>query len=277
MRKPPRTARRPARQPRLGPRLEPPIAAALRLARAYSAIVDRWLAAAEKIVSTWPSNPVAFGPNAHGHHRIDSAWTKRKGEDFEREVRESLRDVPPQIDLVAQRVSKKASDFFGRVLPRVSLPSVTSEAVTNFRLANLRKIKSLAAAQVTELHDILEEAERDGDRVETLRKRIQERLEVSRSKAELLARDQTLKLAAAVTKERQTQAGITQYRWSTSGDERVRPMHDELDDTIQDWDDPPVTNDAGDRNHPGEDYQCRCVAIPILPEIPEVEEDIAAE
>jgi SPP1 gp7 family putative phage head morphogenesis protein len=66
---------------------------------------------------------------------------------------------------------------------------------------------------------------------------------------------------------RQTQAGISEYEWSTSGDERVRSSHDELDGTRQSWDDPPVTNDDGDTNHPGEDYQCRCVAIPVLPDI----------
>lgn len=44
-------------------------------------------------------------------------------------------------------------------------------------------------------------------------------------------------------------------------------MHQELDGTEQSWDDPPVTNEDGDRNHPGEDYQCRCVAYPILDEL----------
>jgi GNAT superfamily N-acetyltransferase len=46
----------------------------------------------------------------------------------------------------------------------------------------------------------------------------------------------------------------------------VRDMHDELEGTEHAWDDPPVTDKYGNRNHPGEDYQCRCVAVPILDE-----------
>ena len=45
-----------------------------------------------------------------------------------------------------------------------------------------------------------------------------------------------------------------------------------------DWDDPPVTNDDGDTNAPGEDYRCRCVAIPQIAELDqESEEDVPDE
>jgi hypothetical protein len=47
----------------------------------------------------------------------------------------------------------------------------------------------------------------------------------------------------------------------------VRERHAELDGERFRWDDPPVTNEDGDENHPGEDYQCRCTAYPVLPEL----------
>lgn len=97
------------------------------------------------------------------------------------------------------------------------------------------------------------------------------------SKAELLARDQTLKLNAAISRTRQQAAGISKYYWTTVGDERVRKMHDDLDGKLFSWDDPPITNEAGDHNHPGEDYQCRCTASPYLPEFEESQEDPEAE
>ncbi len=81
---------------------------------------------------------------------------------------------------------------------------------------------------------------------------------VSRQRAKLIARDQTSKLNAAITQGRQTALGITEYEWRTSDDERVRPEHKANNGKIFTWKNPPKTG------HPGEDIQCRCVAIPII-------------
>jgi len=75
-----------------------------------------------------------------------------------------------------------------------------------------------------------------------------------------------------VNQHRQTAAGVSRYEWSSSADERVRPRHRELDGQTFSWDDPPVTNDDGDTNHPGEDYQCRCIAVPVLDDSDEDQE-----
>jgi len=137
----------------------------------------------------------------------------------------------------------------------------------SFRDTNLALIKKLDAEQVSELRGILEDAQKNATRVEVLRSQIQERFEVSRSHANLIARDQTLKFNGQLTQFRQQAAGFQKYEWSTSNDERVRPDHADLDGTIQDWNLPPVTDErTGARNHPGGDYQCRCVAIPHLEE-----------
>ena len=105
----------------------------------------------------------------------------------------------------------------------------------------------------------IEEAHRGGWRVEKLAVELRERYGVSDSRASLIARDQTLKLNGTINKHRQTAVGIEQYKWSTSHDERVREAHRRLNNTIQKWSIPPEVG------HPGEDYQCRCVAIPVPP------------
>jgi SPP1 gp7 family putative phage head morphogenesis protein len=113
-------------------------------------------------------------------------------------------------------------------------------------------------------------------RVEEIRNRIQARMNVVRSRAELIARDQTLKLYGQIQEERQTQAGIEEYVWSTSLDERVRGNpsgiypkshgnHWKLEGKTFRWDDPPVVDPTtGRKEHPGGDFQCRCAAIPVL-------------
>jgi SPP1 gp7 family putative phage head morphogenesis protein len=108
-----------------------------------------------------------------------------------------------------------------------------------------------------EVREIIEGPLREGIRVEEVRARIQERMGVVQSRAELIARDQTLKLYGQIQEARQTDAGIEEYTWSTSLDERVRSRHTELEGTTQRWDTPPVVDrKTGRRAHPGEDFQC---------------------
>lgn len=74
-----------------------------------------------------------------------------------------------------------------------------------------------------------------------------------------LARDQTSKTIGRLTEIRHRQIGVRRYRWSTSLDERVRDTHRVHDGEIFAWASPPPAT-----GHPGEDIQCRCVAIPII-------------
>jgi SPP1 gp7 family putative phage head morphogenesis protein len=150
------------------------------------------------------------------------------------------------------------------------------ERLRAWRQENVDLITSIPARHLDDMRRLVGEAQSTGMRVETLAARIQEREDVSASRAELIARDQTLKANAQLTEIRHADAGITEYEWSTSRDERVRGNpdglypksqsdHFVLEGTRHRWDNPPDTG-AGERNHPGEDYQCRCVAIPVIPD-----------
>jgi len=111
----------------------------------------------------------------------------------------------------------------------------------------------------------VEEAHHEGLRVERLAYDLRERFRVSDSRAELIARDQVLKLNGQIDRQRQQQAGITEYIWRTSRDERVRETHAILDGTRQSWATPPEVA-PGRYEHPGGDYQCRCSAEAIIPD-----------
>lgn len=79
-------------------------------------------------------------------------------------------------------------------------------------------------------------------------------------RARLIARDQSSKLNSNLNEKRQTNLGIEEYIWQTSRDgERVRESHRKKDGQVFRWDSPPE-----DTGHPGQDIQCRCVAIPVI-------------
>lgn len=172
-------------------------------------------------------------------------------------------DLFEGVDVVGQRVLKTNANELRRVVGiaiRDADPGVAA-FLEKFRSLNVSRIKSLVGQELVEITQLLEASEATGARVEVLRESIQQRFSVTKSKATLLARDQTLTLNAQIARTRQQNLGITQYIWTTSNDERVRPTHAELDGTIQSWAVPPPPG------HPGEDYQCRCTAFPVLPEL----------
>lgn len=108
---------------------------------------------------------------------------------------------------------------------------------------------------------------RSGVRVEELRDMIEERYDVTKSKASLIARDQVGKFYGELNRDRQTGLGINSYAWRGTLDQRERPMHVDLEGRVFQWGKPPITNAQGDRNEPGGDYSCRCTAEPVLDDL----------
>lgn len=63
--------------------------------------------------------------------------------------------------------------------------------------------------------------------------------------------------AGALSEERQRALGIEGYVWRTRGDGKVRDAHAARSGRLFRWDDVP------EGGHPGQDHNCRCVAIPV--------------
>lgn len=104
-----------------------------------------------------------------------------------------------------------------------------------------------------------------GYRAENLIQDIQTENRVSYNKAKFLARQETSLMVAKYRQAKYEDIGLRRYMWSSSNDQRVRPDHRELHGKIFSFDKPPISNkDTGERNNPGEDYGCRCTAIPIV-------------
>jgi len=143
-------------------------------------------------------------------------------------------------------------------------PVLTQQRAT-FRRENLELIRSLTTDHVERVARVLQGGA--GDRVEVLRARIMGETGVVKSRASLIARDQVLKLNADVSHARHQAAGVVEYIWRTSRDERVRPAHRDLDGQRFRYDTPPVVDAKGGRHeNPGGDFQCRCTAEPVLPD-----------
>ena len=153
------------------------------------------------------------------------------------------------------------------VNPTKEDPARFDELMKKWARDNAALINDIPRKTIKQIADATTEALLSGKNQEDMTKEIfdimTERTDVTDSRAKLIARDQVAKLNGNLTKQRQQDIGVSGYIWRTVGDERVREEHDAVDGDYFDWDNPPSETDG---NHPGEDYQCRCWAEPVLPE-----------
>ncbi len=167
---------------------------------------------------------------------------------------------------LALKVQKHSQNEFKRlgIKLRDAEPGLT-QLVDVWRKQNVDRVTSLVEFERDQLADILSKGA--NKTTAELRQIIQDRLEVSRSKADLLARDQVLTLNSQISHSRMQAAGIEQAYWTTANDARVRDSHEAMDGQLFDVDDPPEVD--GENVLPGEPVQCRCVSAPRLPELEE--------
>lgn len=129
------------------------------------------------------------------------------------------------------------------------------------------KIQGWSEGEVRRLRERVQKSVNQGFRAETLVKAIKERKKVSESKARFLARNETSIMMANFREARYRAAGVQRYRWQCakgSSAHPVREFHQALDGSLQSWSSPPIIDRNGNRKHPGQDYNCRCIAIPVL-------------
>jgi len=200
------------------------------------------------------------------------AWVMPKL-DARTDAKPNGEDIEAHVVGIAVKMAERVGPAYDRMSGAVNaankkgLRVVGVQALSDHRVApeiarrraeNVDLVVKAGRAYADSVREIFDDPENDGLRVEELAAKLKERGDVSESRAELIARDQTLKLNGALTEIRQTNAGIASYVWSTSLDERVREEHAALEGQTFAWSSPP------EPGHPGQDYQCRCIAVPVI-------------
>lgn len=150
------------------------------------------------------------------------------------------------------------------VRPFLTRPEVSS-LIDQHIVTNVRLIKTIPPRLHDSLIGRIQEEFRDSpfDRAR-LRTVLRDEFGSSGYNLRRLTRDQNNKLVGNLSEIRQRQVGVTRYRWRTVSDERVRDEHRDNNGRVFEWTNPPPLT-----GHPGQDIQCRCVALPVVDEIPD--------
>jgi len=164
------------------------------------------------------------------------------------------RDAAKTIGKIPDAVHRHSKREFERLGINLAEEPEMGKLIKSWRRHNVDRVGGLLDDELDTLEELL--ANSVGRTPKQLTARILERLDVTTRKAQYLARNQTLTLNGQINARRQQAAGIEEFIWSSSGDERVRDEHQDLDGKRFRYDDPPS------EGVPGEPPNCRCVATP---------------
>lgn len=189
-----------------------------------------------EILRPW-ARAVGWGMVSEVSRRDEAAWFAH-GNEMGRLLREEIRTAPTG-DMLREILERQVTLI-------TSLPIEAGQRV--HKLATESLINSSRASEIAK--EIL----RTGD--------------VTESRAVLIARTETARCAAGLTQSRAQFVGSTHYIWHTATDSDVRPGHKAMNGKIFRWDTPPEVEENGRsmRHGPGEIWNCRCFAEPIIPE-----------
>lgn len=175
-----------------------------------------------------------------------------------------VRKLGPKIEPAFMKLSKSLIKENSKAMAAVGLDvrGQLGPQIDHIREVNQRLITNAGRDYASDIAEVLDDPDNWGLRAEELASRLKERGSVSESRAELIARDQSSKTMGSINQFRQRHAGVTSYTWSGSLDERERETHLANEGKEFQWSDPPA-----ETGHPTEDISCRCVAIPVIPDL----------
>lgn len=126
---------------------------------------------------------------------------------------------------------------------------------------NAALIKGLSDDTVKRVQETVTKAVINGRSAADLRSELTRQFRIEDSRARLIARDQIAKLNSDLNRIRHQQAGVTEYTWRTSADERVRERHRRLEGKVYRYGEP---TGAEQGLPPGQPIRCRCIAQAIV-------------
>lgn len=133
-----------------------------------------------------------------------------------------------------------------------------------------RLVDSIVNTYIEKLQIIVSNAVQRGTAMSEVKEEIKVLLNTTYKRAKFIAMNEVGNLNGIITMRRQVDCGIGVYQWSSSHDERVRPSHAEMDGKYFYWNSDKVGEINGikvypaPKYHPGMDYNCRCVALPVI-------------
>lgn len=224
-------------------------------------------------------------------------WLKENGErlksaaivDYDADGIDEVNDLPPFVPSNAEEKARefydKANSFSSSAMDNFSEKTIgrsigyyvnDSELKNNFVSNFIEQCKSASQDQKKDIANAVyrhrmfpnSEGKNLSSEINDINKKY------TKSKAKFIARNETGNLNAAIQRRQIEGAGYSMYVWVAMPDGVTRDAHRAMNGKVCRWDDPTVYSEDGGKTwkkrtagmfigEPGQDYNCRCTAIPF--------------
>lgn len=241
----------------------------------YRRRLQRLIKAMATSVNYWLERTYKAEPPAVAQDELPSKRLQREIRKMARRWEKDFDDLAPKL---AEYFAKSANQRSTRQLKQMlkdagfAVDFKMTRAVRDVMAASVSEqvslIKSIPAKYFTDIEGSVMRSVAAGRDLKALTKDLQKNYGVTHRRAAFIARDQSNKAMATITKARQQEAGITEAIWVHSGGgHEPRPTHlaagkrQQRYDVSKGWFDPAVNEHI----LPGQLPNCRCVSRPVIP------------
>jgi SPP1 gp7 family putative phage head morphogenesis protein len=176
--------------------------------------------------------------------------------------RRMLVDVSRKDEREWNKVSKKMSES---IRSELHARNPTGKMLRALHAEQVELITSLPLEAAKRVHDLTIKNLSGGGRSADIAKEIMRTGEVTKSRANLIARTEVARSSSLLVESRAKTIGSEGYIWRTSRDQDVRLSHKKMEGKFVRWDSPPTLTD-GTTTHAGQIYNCRCYPEPVIPD-----------
>lgn len=224
-------------------------------------------------------------------------WLKENGErlksaaivDYDADGIDEVNDLPPFVPSNAEEKARvfydKANSFSSSAMDNFSEKTIgrsigyyvnDSELKNNFVSNFIEQCKSASQDQKKDIANAVyrhrmfpnSEGKNLSSKINDINKKY------TKSKAKFIARNETGNLNAAIQRRQIEGSGYSMYVWVSMPDGITRDSHRSMNGKVCRWDDPTVYSEDGGKTwkkrsanmfigDPGQDYNCRCTAVPF--------------
>lgn len=144
------------------------------------------------------------------------------------------------------------------------LNAPTGQTLRELQAEQVKLITSLPTEAAERVQRLALAGVENSSRAGTIYKELMDTGEVTKSRANTIARTETSRVASNLVESRAKHVGSEGYIWRTSKDTDVRDSHKKMEGKFVPWDKPPTLD--GLTGHAGCLPNCRCFPEPVLPE-----------
>ena len=147
---------------------------------------------------------------------------------------------------------------------KFTMSAAARDVINATTFENVSLIRSIAAQHLAQVEGIVMRSVSQGRNLKALTDELQQRYQITRRRATLIAHDQTNKATATIQRTRQRELGVTEAIWKhSSGGTHPRASHVAYDGKRYDINEGALID--GKRIWPGTEIWCRCYSKAILP------------